>query len=159
MKNVLLLFLLFSSGFISAQDYNVPLRTTADCKAAEPEVLLAANVIMSKPLENAESKKATAFVLTWMTNCEYSFELGGNIIKLAKKENVNLLGVYMAAQSKFVLENLTKSKDKEAIAIAAYTALAEYAAKSENGVKQTKEVKKLIAAKEAGTIKEYAAEK
>jgi hypothetical protein len=159
MKNAFVLFLFLSAGFVSAQDYNAPLRTTADCKMAEPDVLLATAVILSKPLENAEAKKAEAFVLTWMTNCEYSFEVGGNISKLDKKENMRLLFVYMACQAKFVLENPTKAKDTEAIGIAAYTALADYVAKTENGVKLTKEVKRLIEAKAAGTIKEYAAEK
>lgn len=159
MKNIFLLFLLFSAGFVSAQDYSVPVSTTAECKKAEPEVLLAAKLILSKPLENAESKKAGAFVISWMTNCEYNFELGGNIVDLAKKENVRLLAVYMAAQAKFVLENPDKSKDKEAMAEAAYGALADYAANTANGVKLTKDVKRLIEAKEKGKIKEYAAEK
>jgi hypothetical protein len=159
MKNVLLLFLLLSAGVASAQDYSVPVSTTAECKKAEPEVLLAAKLILSKPLENAEAKKAEAFVLSWMTNCEYSFEIGGNITNLSKKENSKLLFVYMAAQAKFVLENPEKSKDKEAMAEAAYTALADYAANTANGVKLTKDVKRLIDAKQKGTIKEYAAEK
>ncbi|MDQ3110464.1 MAG: hypothetical protein M3R17_11270 [Bacteroidota bacterium] len=159
MKKLFIAFLLLSGGFVSAQDYSVPVRTTAECKAAEPEVLLAANLIMSKPLKNPEAKKAESFVLTWMTNCEYTFELGGNITKLNKKENAELLFVYMACQAKFVLENPSKAKDTEAITLAAYSALADYVAVAANGVKQTKEVKRLIEAKEAGTMKEYAAEK
>lgn len=159
MKKLLLFCLLISGGFASAQDYSVPVSTTAECKKAEPEVLLAAKLILSNPLENAEAKKAEAFVLSWMTNCEYSFELGGNIIDLSKKENSKLLFVYMAAQAKFILENPEKSKDKEAMTVAAYTALADYCANTANGVKLTKDVKRLIDAKEKGTIAKYAAEK
>ncbi len=156
MKKPLTLLLLLVGGFLFGQtDYTtIPLKTTADCKAAEPAVLVAANFILGKPLNDKDVKDPEAFVLTWMTNTEYSFMVDNKISKL-EKGNKNLLFVYMSCQAKYLLENVDKAKDQNAIAVGAYSLLADYVSNAANGVKMNKDIQKLIDAKKNGKIQEW----
>lgn len=151
------LALLFSACLFAQTDYTkIPLKTKEDCKAAEPDVLSASKLIISKPLGDASVNKAMIFLITWMSNCEYSFTIDEKITKLTKKKaNKDLLGVYMACMAKAVLENPDIAKDNEAIEIAAFSTLADYCSDSAHNVSVTKDIQKLIDAKKNGTMKDY----
>jgi hypothetical protein len=158
MKKTFTFFLLLFSSFVFAQtDYStISLKTTADCKKAEPTVLEAAKLVLSKPISDASAHDANVFILTWMTNCEYSFLVDDKIGKLDKpKGNKNLLFIYMACQSKFLLENIDKAKDQNAIALGAYSLLADYISNTSNGVTINKDVQKFLDAKKEGKLQQW----
>jgi hypothetical protein len=157
MKNSITLLLLLFGGVAFAQtDYStIPVKTAEECKAAEPEILILANHIISSPLNDPESTRATRFFYDWTFNCSYTFQLDKRISELAGKGNGRLQVVFLACMAKFVLDNPDKSKDSDAMIFAAYNTLADYVAKPENGVKQTKDVQKLIQAKKDDKLKEY----
>lgn len=157
MKNLIICFfaLLGTTVFAQTNYSKIPLKTAADCKAAEPSVLTAAAYILSKPMDSDSVKDARAFIIVWMTNTEYSFQVDAHIGNLDKKKNGNLLFIFMACQAKFLLENKDKAKDSEAINVGAYTMLADYISNSANGVTITKDVQKLLDAKRDGKVAEW----
>ena len=157
MKKLLVIFCLLFSGAVAAQtDYSkIPLMSKEDCKAAEPSVLEACGLILSKPMNDPGASKAISFLITWMSNTTYSFTLDNKITGLAKKKTAGLLGVYMACMAKVVLEDPDKAKDTIAVEEAAFTLLAGYCADTSKNVPQTKAVKKLIEAKNNGKMREY----
>ena len=61
----------------------------------------------------------------------------------------------MSCQAKYLLENVDKAKDQNAIAVGAYSLLADYVSNAANGVKMNKDIQKLIDAKKNGKIQEW----
>jgi hypothetical protein len=159
MKKIYSLFFLLLGGQLFAQttDYStIPLSTVEECRAAEPIVLEAADLILSKPLGDASVLRATIFVIDWISKCEYTFELSGPISKLSKSGiNKDLFSIFIACQSKYLINHKDLSKDTAAINEGAYNLLADYCAETSHKVEMTKEVKKLIEAKKNGTMKTY----
>ena len=163
MKKILTAALfLFSAGAVFSQKinidelYKIPIKTAEDCKKAEPEILKAANYVLSKPLDDNDGVMAGAFILLWATGSEHSFTFDGNISNLSKhKKNTMLLCVYLAATAKYILENPDKEKDTKAVTVYTYNTLASYIGNVANRVKKTKHTKKLIAAKTNNTMAAY----
>lgn len=138
--------------------FNIPIKTKEDCKKAEPQVLEAANYVLSHPLDDDNAVLAGAFILLWATNSEHSFTFDANISKLSKKKaNTMLLCVYLAAAAKYVLEHPEKESDKKAVKLYTYNQLAAFVSNPSNRVKKTKHIKKLIAAKTNNTMEAYCA--
>jgi hypothetical protein len=151
----ILCFLIAGTAFSQTDYSKIPLKTKEDCKAAEPSVLEACGLILSKPMDDPGASKAMSFLITWMSNTTYSFTLDEKITKLAKKKTTGLLGIYMASMAKVVLEDPSKAKDTIALEEAAFGLLADYCADASKNVPQTKAVKKLIEAKNSGKMREY----
>ena len=158
MKNIVLFLLLIAGSFGMAQDQEydkIKVKTPEDCKKAEPKVLEAADFIIDSPLEtdNRNLYAARALIIDWMSNTpEHTFSLDGNTAKLAKGKNISLLAVFMACQTKFVLENPDSSKEKHKVQLAAFSSLAEYCMNNRHGVDMTKAVIKLIDAYKNGKM-------
>ena len=74
--------------------------------------------------------------------------------KFAKK-NDDLLGLYMAAMAKYVLENKPDSKDQNKIKLNAVKLIIAFAKDDKNKVKINSEFKKAIEADEKGQLSEY----
>lgn len=158
MKNSLTLFLfLFAATAFAQTDFTkISTGSVEDCKAAEPQVLEAANLILSKPVNDAGLKDARSFLIRWMTSTEYTFTLDNHIVDMSKKKgNENLLAVFMACQAKYLLEHKDDAKYSDVINVGAYTLLADYIENTANGVAKNKETQKLLDAKKKGTIKDY----
>ena len=148
---------LFITGIATAQtDYNVPLKTAADCKAAEPAVLAAANLALSKPMDDIAGHKAQMFVWAWAQNSEHTITIAGPISKLwSGKTNTNIIWLFAACQAKYILEHPEKEKESDTVLLESYKLLADYISKTENGVTITKNVQKLLDAKKNGTMEAY----
>jgi hypothetical protein len=130
------------------EDYN----STADDAA-----LQAANYILSSPIDNKNNGrlKSIAYVIKWMQGTpEYNFTLDEQSTKFAKK-NDDLLGLYMAAMVKYVLENKADSKDQNKIKLNSVKLIVAYSRASRNNVKINKELKNLIEADDKGQLAEY----
>ena len=88
---------LANSEFESAESY----------KPAESQVLLCANYLFNNPTNEAELNRLNAiqYIMKWMAGTsDYTFDIGEKAMELAKG-NSDLLGLYMAAMSKVVIEN------------------------------------------------------
>jgi len=125
--------------------------------AADNAALQSASFLLSAPMEknNIDRLKALQYIIKWMTGTpDYSFTLDEQATKFAKK-NDDLLGLYMAAMTKYVLENKSDSKDQNKIKLNAVKFIITYAKVEGNKVKINSELKKAIEADENGRLSEY----
>lgn len=162
MKYSVFILFLFVNGFVFAQnetDYNkISIKTDADCKAAEPKVIEAANLVIGNPLHVNDKSvvSARSFIIGWMSaTADFSFTLDSKITKMSDDNNILLMGLFMACEAKFALENRDKAKVEKELLKGSYSLLAEYCSNEKNGVDMSKAVKKLVEAYKAGKIEEY----
>lgn len=163
MKNLLFGFLisLFSTISFAQQlpDFDaIKLDTKEDFNStADSAALQASDFLLSTPLEknNIDRLKSLRYVIKWMSGTPaYSFALDEQATKFAKK-NDDLLGLYMAAMAKFVLENKADAKDQNKIKLNAVKLIINYVKDPENKVKLNTELKKAIEADNKGQLSEY----
>lgn len=163
MKNLLfVLCFLFGINLISvAQDFEkiagIEFKQKSDFKSYETEVLQCANYILQQPndKDNVNRLLSLQTVIKWMSGTpDYTFAIDESIGAVMKK-NDDVLGVYMAAMTKFVLENPDQAKDQSAVKLNAFAYLLDYCANPVNKIKQTKELEKAIEAKKDDKLKEY----
>lgn len=119
--------------------------------------LQASNFLLSTPFDknNIDRIKALRFTLRWMSGTpDYKFTFDKQATKFAKR-NHHLLGLYIAAMTKFVLENETDSKDQDKIKLNALKLVLEYVKDEKNKVRINSELKKAIEADNKGKLSEY----
>ncbi len=119
--------------------------------------LQASNFLLSTPLakDNLDRLKSLQYIIKWMSGTpDYNFTLDEQATKFAKK-NDDLLGLYMAAMAKYVLENKADSKDQNKIKLNAVKLIIAYAKDQKNNVKLNSELKKAIEADEQGQLATY----
>jgi hypothetical protein len=124
---------------------------------ADNAALQASNYLFSTPLEknSLDRLKSLQYIIKWMSGTPgYSFTLDAQATKFAKK-NDDLLGLYMAAMTKYVLENKADAKDQNKIKLNAVKMIIAYAKDEKNKVKINAELKKAIEADEKGQLAEY----
>jgi hypothetical protein len=154
MRHVIFSLLLFCSvsAFAQLPDLDaIKLEKASDYKPANPAALAAANYILSVPITKDESyTKPLQFVLQWMKGTpDYGFEVGNDVLRLVKG-NESLLGVYMAAMTKYTLENPESAKDHDAVKKNAIDSLVAYCQNPDMKVKMNKALRKLADEKRVG---------
>ena len=85
---------------------------------------------------------------------DYSFTLDEQATKFAKK-NDDLLSQYMAAMTKFALENKADAKDQNKVKLNAVKLIIAYVKDEKNKVKLNAELKKAIEADDKGQLSAY----
>lgn len=85
---------------------------------------------------------------------DYHFVLDEKAVRFAKK-NTDLLALYMAAMTQFVLENKSDAEDQDKIKLHAVKMIVDYAKDEKNNVKLNAELKKAIKADENGELAKY----
>lgn len=126
-------------------------------QTSDNAALQASNFLLSTPMEkdNIDRLRSLAYVIKWMSGTpDYMFALDEQATKFAKK-NDDLLGLYMAAMAKFVLENKSDAKDQNKIKLSAMKLIIAYAKDEKNKVKLNSELKKAMEADEKGQLGEY----
>lgn len=125
--------------------------------AANQAALQAANFLLSTPMDgkSIDRLKSLQYVIKWMTGTpEYSFTLDGQATKFAKNNN-DLLGLYMVAMTKYVLENPAEAGNQDKIKLHAVKTIVQYASNPANNLKGNKELKKVMDAEQAGKLEAY----
>lgn len=115
-------------------------------KPAESQVLTCANYLFSTPMNQAELNRLNAiqYIIKWMSGTpDYTFDLGENAMKLTDG-NSDLLGLYIAAMSKVVLENTGPKLNNDEIYDQSEKILVKYCAIADNKTKPSKKIKQLI---------------
>ena len=160
MKKSILILLLFCTGFSYAQklpDFEmIKLGNGAECKTAEPYVLEAANYIFSTPFQKDDLNRlnSLAFMIKWMSATpDYQFDLDAGVMKNLKG-NDEVVGLYMAAMGKYVLENKGTKADGKTVKLNAMTIVLNYTDNPANNIKSTKNLKKLSEAKANGQLEQ-----
>ena len=155
----ILLFALISFS-ASAQQFkgldNLPMKSDADFKKAEPTVKDCAKYLLTHPQDEKDesAKNAARFLIIWMTGTpDYSFSVDGDMVKFTKK-NTGLTATYMASMIKAALDKPEAAKDQKALKIAAFKVFADYCADEKNKVVKTSDLKKLIEANKKGKVED-----
>jgi len=139
----------------SQYDY-IPLKSAADYRKAEPQVILAADYVYSTPIdkENINRQNAISFVMKWMAGTsDYSFGMDETITKISNSEN-EILGIYFTCLAKYALSK-GKGVDREEAKYNAYVMMADYCENPANNFRMRGEVKKMVEAKKQGKLKEF----
>lgn len=137
-----------SVSFTSATDYKVNEATVLEC----------ANFILNVAAEptNPARQAALEVVSQWMAGTpDHTFAIGRAIARIMD-DNAAVLGIYMAAMTKYVLESNT-TPNEEDIELNAFNTLLEYCEDPRNKVPSTRELKRAIKARDKGKLAEYLA--
>ncbi|HTE24030.1 hypothetical protein [Flavitalea sp.] len=154
---IILAFFTTSSFAQSSPNYDdVELTQASDYKIADSFALQASNFLFATPFEknNIQRLKSLSFIIKWMSGTpDYSFTLDEVATKLTKGSD-DLLGLYMAAMTKYSLENKESSKDQKLVKLNSLTILLNYCENANNNIKMTKQLKKLSEAKAKGQLEQ-----
>ena len=140
----------------ASQYDNIPLKTAAVFRKAEPQVILAADYAYTSPIdkENTNRTNAISFVMKWMYGTsDYSFGMDETITKISNGEN-EILGIYFTCLAKYALSK-GKDVDRDDAKYNAYSMMADYCENPANNFRMRGEVKKMIEAKKQGKLKEF----
>ncbi len=162
MKTLLIIILSFATTGIYAQKKltyaNLPLNTAEDYANAEKSALQAANEILSLPLDKDSQSKSEAmhFLSDWMQGTPaFLFPLNEPIGKISN-DNPELLVIYMASMTRYVLSNETKTPlGEKDIAYHGFLIFSDYCDNPKNHVSINGELKNLIDAKKQGNLQDY----
>lgn len=149
MKRALyLVALLCISCVAKAQTYpyrDIKLEKPADYKATEKIALSAANFLLSTPLTEAEADRTGAlkFLNDWMLGTkDYQFYYKGKAADIA--EDNDLFCLYLAAMTKFTLENKVEAANPLVVDANASKIVLDYCDQSKNNFKLRKKFRKLL---------------
>ena len=138
--------LLRKINFFSGNDY----------KRYEKEVHSCADYILKVPV-SGDSNRVLALqtVIKWMRGTpDFTFELDNSVINLTRKDE-KVMGVYMAAMTKYVLENPGISGNPEDVTYHSFLLFLDYCENPANGVLITRRIQKAIDAKNDHRLKKY----
>jgi len=151
MKKIIFIALIALTSKISfAQNFselaNSDFKSKESFKSAESQVLSCANYLFNTSANQAELNRLNAlkYIMKWMEGTpDYTFDLGEKAMKLTN-EDADLLGLYMAAMSKVVLENTGGKLSSDEIYNQSEKILVKYCAVADNKIKPSKKIKQLI---------------
>jgi hypothetical protein len=151
MKKIIFIALLTLSCTMSfGQNFselaNTEFKSVESYKPAESQVLMCANYLFSIPVNQAELNRLNSikYIMKWMEGTpDYTFEIGEKAMELTNGNN-DLLGLYMAAMSKVVIENTTGKLSSDEIYNRAEKIMVKYCAIAENKIKPSKKIKQLL---------------
>jgi hypothetical protein len=158
MKKIVFILFAFVSSYSFGQNFpdyeNIKLDEKSDIQAADTFALVASTYLLSTPFDKDELNrlKALQFIIKWMAATpDYTFTLEEVAGKIMKGNN-DLLGLYMAAMTKYSLENKVASQDEKLVKLNAIILLLNYCENKDNNIKMTKQLKALSEAKAKGEL-------
>lgn len=148
----------FISPAFTQSPYNdVKLEKKEDYKQAESFVLNAANYLFATKYDRDDLERlyAIEFIMKWITGTpDFNLELDEKFTKPFIHET-DLLGLYMGALAKYVLEHKEDAKDATKVNLNAVKLVINYSNKPANNLKQTGELKKMATALRKGELEKY----
>lgn len=132
----------------------VQLVEKGDYLVAEPNVMQAANYILTTPFEKNDLNrlKSLRLIIKWMTGTpDFLFSLDETATKFSKG-NDELMGIYMACMTKYCLENKASAKDAKLVELNAVKMLLAYCEDPKNNIRMTKQLRKLSEANQKGEL-------
>ncbi len=160
-KITILLVLLLCVTFGNAQeipDYDsYILKSEADFELAEPVALQAANFMLTTPIyERQDDKmKSMQFLMKWMDGTpHYKFVIDETFDLLAEDDNA-FMGVYLAAQTKFMIENKILSSDIDMVKTGMWQLIACYIENPDHKVNPSASMAELSEANKNGNLEEF----
>ena len=125
-----------------------------DFKAAEPFALQTSIYLLTTPFdkENKDRVKGLQFLIRWMSGTpDHSFIIDNVESKVAKGDD-DILSLYLAALTRYTLENKDAAKDNKTLTLHAVILLLDYCENKANNIKMPKQLKKLSEARTRGEL-------
>lgn len=148
-KPLFFLFLLCIGSIANAQlvyPYDdIKLEKPSDYIATEPMALSAATFLLTTPFAENDEKRVGAlrFVSNWMIGAKtYSFYMQGTVQEL--REDMNLLQIYIAAMTKYSLENKAAAANPLTVEMNAAKMVIAYCDDAKNNLKLKKKYRKIL---------------
>lgn len=158
MRKSLFACLLFCSQLSYSQelpDYDkYILHERTDYKAADSIALKASDYLLSTPFEknNVDRLRSIQFMIRWMSGTpDYNFNLDQSVSKVIKG-NDEMLALYMAAMTKYSLENPASAKNEHLVKVNSMKLVLAYCENPKNNMKMTRELHKLSVANKKGEL-------
>jgi hypothetical protein len=124
-------------------------KSASEYEEKEEQVLICANYLFDHPVDKNDMNRLVSmqFIIQWMSGTpDHTFSLGKEATDLTKG-NADLLGLYMAAMSKVVLENEGAALNDTQISQQATELLLNYCENPDNNLKPSKKMKQLLKSK------------
>jgi len=124
-----------------------------DCRLMEPQILICADYILSTSVDdkNMNRKYAVEAVKKWMARTpDYIYHIDKNVIPILDVKG-DVLAVFIAAMTKFSIENPEQGNDQEAVALYAWNTTLDYVANKANNIRPNGALKKMIKEKNRGS--------
>ncbi|WP_248724049.1 hypothetical protein [Seonamhaeicola sp. ML3] len=137
----------FGQDFATLQNYEF--KSVESYKTQESEVLKCANYLFGNPADSSELNRliSAQFIMKWMEGTpDYTFSIDQKAMELTKG-STDLLGLYLAAMSKTVLEKPDTKLSNDEIYNASENLLVTYCSNKANNIKPSKHIKKLLKSK------------
>ncbi|GGD15547.1 hypothetical protein [Flavobacterium orientale] len=149
-KIILIIVLIFASTLSFGQNFKelaaYEFKSAESYETEKSKVLMSANYLFTTPADLNELNRlhAIQYIMKWMEGTpEYTFEIGEKAMELTKG-NSDLLGLYLAAMTKAVLDNKEKPLSNDEIYNQAEELLVNYCSDSNNKMKPSKKIKSII---------------
>lgn len=159
----MLLFLSFTvltltlKGQDTAQYRSMRLEKRADYLNAEPTIIRVTEYLLNTAINKDEQTRldAAQFLLKWMEGTpDHTYSFHSRISQITKN-NIDLMGVYLAAMVKYSLEYKEEATDLKVLQLNTLKTLLTYVANADNGVKSNAELKKLNDLAAKGQLERY----
>lgn len=155
-KYFLLLFVFTSITAFSQTNYDtISLNSDADSRSANKYALEAANYMLSTPFDKDDVQRAKSFqfMSKWMdATPDFTFIFDLTVSEKIVKGSDDLLAYYMAAMTKFCLENEAKSKNDALVMVSSVKTLLAYCENPKNNLKMPSALQKLSDANKKGEL-------
>jgi hypothetical protein len=149
-KNILILAVVLLANFSFSQNFkklvNYEFKTEESYTDEMDKVLECANYLFENPNDENELNRliATQYIMNWMNGTpDYTFEIGDDAMSLTKGKQ-ELLGLYLAAMTKVVLDNPEEELSNKEIHNQSQEILVKYCSDENNNIKPSKKIKKII---------------
>lgn len=145
---LLLFFSMFAGNLFSQSVYpyeEIKLDKPSECKAAEPFALSAASFLLSTPFKQKDSNRERSFnfLVRWTAvDRDYDFRIQGVILDLAGEKD--LMQLFIAAMTKFCLENKALGSNARIIETNAVKMVLDYCNDPANNFTLKKKIRKKL---------------
>ena len=163
MKTLTTLLVLFLVSFLlNAQEPQVNEQIINEDEQAaqlEKRVLESCELLLNTPANKKDENRinASQMIIKWMESTpDYSFSIDENIYTLTKS-NASMLNVYLASLVKATLDNINPYENEREVKMNCINTFLDYCSISKNKLKPNKGIKKMIHARESGTLADYLA--
>jgi hypothetical protein len=159
MKIILIGFVFCFCGKVFAQDFEVPspyvFKKAEDYKQYEKDIIAAEKWLEATPFnEQVEKRKeVSAFVMKWIAGSPTVYVMVNKEATDLCEKNPNLLMIFMAACSRYVLENNYSTDVKGKYKFAIERMIEVY--KNNKGVEKDKRMDKLVKAQDSGKLDQW----
>ncbi len=163
MKTLTTLLVLFSVSFLTSaqgpQMNDQIINEDEQAAQLEKKVMESCELLLNTPVNKKDENRinASQLIIQWMESTpDYSFSIDENIYTLTKS-NASMLNVYLASLVKATLDNINPYENEKEVKMNCVNTFLDYCSTPKNKLKPNKGIKKMLEARDSGTLTDYLA--